>query len=396
MPKPTLSFTADPAIRASFQAQLAEARETPGLSGLVTLPTPDLYPRYSGYYRQLCKLPRRVRRAVQRQWKRSLSALALLLALGQAPALAANINVNGTSCTLANAITAANTDVHFRGCTAGSGPDTLILKPGSTHTLTKGDNSIYGGTGLPTIQSEITIVGNGSTIERGAGAPKFRLLAVGYAGQATLQDLTLTGGHAPYYNQFGGGVVNVGTLVLNHCTVSNSNAGEFGRGGGVFSSRDLTVANSTVSGNSANSGGGVEASRTVVLIDSIVSGNSASTLGGGTYFLDSFVSLHNSTISGNHARSGGGIHAYSRHSGVTLNVLNTTMSGNTALVSGGGLEQLGGTLTFTNSTVSGNNAGYDAGGINSTATATLTNSTISNDEPWKVEDRGEEPAIAVL
>ena len=97
MRKQPLSLTADPAIRATFQAQLAEARETPGLSGLVTLPAPDLYPRYSDYYRQLCQLPRRGRRSLQRQWKRSLAALALLLALGQAPALAATIHVDGTN-----------------------------------------------------------------------------------------------------------------------------------------------------------------------------------------------------------------------------------------------------------------------------------------------------------
>ena len=55
--------------------------------------TDELLPRVLGYYTRLCALPRRTRRALMRQWRRSLSAIALLLALGQAPALAATIAV---------------------------------------------------------------------------------------------------------------------------------------------------------------------------------------------------------------------------------------------------------------------------------------------------------------
>ena len=76
---------------------------------------------------------------MQRRWKRSLAALALLLALGQAPALAATINVTttdpnivaGSGCSLIEAIENANdtTDgsVHT-DCTAGdAGADTIDL-----------------------------------------------------------------------------------------------------------------------------------------------------------------------------------------------------------------------------------------------------------------------------
>ncbi len=57
---------------------------------------PDLLPRFAEHYQQLKALRRRVRRSLQRQCKRSLAGIALLLALGQAPALAATINVGGT------------------------------------------------------------------------------------------------------------------------------------------------------------------------------------------------------------------------------------------------------------------------------------------------------------
>ena len=95
----------------------------------------ELLPRFTAYYIQLRALPRRVRRALQRQWHLPLAGVALMLALGQSPALAATIPVGG-SCTLVDAITAANTDTATGGCPAGNGADTIVLPAGSTQTLT--------------------------------------------------------------------------------------------------------------------------------------------------------------------------------------------------------------------------------------------------------------------
>jgi hypothetical protein len=75
----------------------------------------ELLPCFAAHYEKLRALPRRMRRSLQRQWKQSLAGVALLLALGQTPALAATINVNST-CTLARAIVSANQDAS-RFCT---------------------------------------------------------------------------------------------------------------------------------------------------------------------------------------------------------------------------------------------------------------------------------------
>nr|MDQ3566132.1 hypothetical protein [Pseudomonadota bacterium] len=259
MAQPSVNSTADSEIRTSFQAQLAEARETPGLRRLARGPTADLYPRYSGYYRQLCQLPRRVRRQLQRQWRRSLSALALLLALGQAPALAATINVDGTTCTLVDAITSANTDAAAGGCAAGNGADTIVLPTGSTQSLTALDNTTHGPTGLPLITSTVTIRGRNSTIRRESGAPEFRILAVASSGDLTLDSTMVSGGinaldFIPYFPG-GGGVYNSGILTLTNSTVSGNSAGE-AVGGGVSNSGTATLTHSTVSGNSTGFGGG--------------------------------------------------------------------------------------------------------------------------------------------
>src|SRR5262245_36225103 len=65
---------------------------------------PELLARVVGYYTQLRALPRRVRRVLQRQWRLPLAGIALMLALGQGPGLAATIPVGG-ACTLVDAIT---------------------------------------------------------------------------------------------------------------------------------------------------------------------------------------------------------------------------------------------------------------------------------------------------
>jgi hypothetical protein len=147
---------------------------------------PELLSRFATYYTQLRALPRRVRRALQRQWRLPLAGVALLLALGQNPGLAATIPVGG-ACTLVDAITAANTDTATGGCPAGSGADTIVLPAGSTQTLTAVNNSTYGPTGLPVI----------SRIVRESAAPEFRVVAVGSTGDLTLQETTVSGGASP-------------------------------------------------------------------------------------------------------------------------------------------------------------------------------------------------------
>ncbi|HKH21430.1 MAG TPA: hypothetical protein VKB53_11220, partial [Gammaproteobacteria bacterium] len=199
--------TFDQAMVSAWQEQLTATRDS-SLNQQLLQREPELLPRFTQQYQQLNALPRRMRRSLQRQWKRSLAGLALLLALGQAPALAATINVGGT-CTLVRAINAANNDTRANGrCAKGSGADRIVLPSGSTQRLTTVNN---GDNGLPTIRSTITIVGNNSTIRRAPTAPEFRLLYVAETGNLTLNRLTITGGSA----NAGGGVLNRGNTVIN-------------------------------------------------------------------------------------------------------------------------------------------------------------------------------------
>jgi hypothetical protein len=200
-------------------------------------------------------LRRRVRRSLQRQWKISLAGVALLLTLGHGPALAATINVNGTTCTLVNAITAANNNAATGGCTAGSGADTNVLPANSTQTLTSVNNTSYNGaTGLPVIGSVITIAGNGSTIRRDPGAPDFRVFAVASSGNLILQHTTVSGGRLT--SNKGAGIISHGALTLTNSTITGNSSEDVI--GGVFDALGggpLSVTNSTISGNFAYSSG---------------------------------------------------------------------------------------------------------------------------------------------
>src|SRR5215468_1706294 len=101
--------TLDARVQVAWQEQVAAAAKTPGLLPELMRGQPELLSRFVAHYTQLRALPRRVRRALQRQWRLPLAGIALMLALGQPSAQAATITVNN-SCTLVDAITAANAD----------------------------------------------------------------------------------------------------------------------------------------------------------------------------------------------------------------------------------------------------------------------------------------------
>jgi len=184
----------------AWQEGIAKAGTNPIHKQQLLQKEAELLPRFAAHYKQLKALPRRMRRTLQRKWKQGLAGVALLMMLGQVPAHAATITVNA-KCTLPRAVTAANTDTTASGnCAKGGGADTIVLPSGSTQKLTDVNNTTpYGPTGLPVIRSVITIVGNGSTIRRGGGAPQFRIFAVAGIGNLELQRTTVSGGVAHHF-----------------------------------------------------------------------------------------------------------------------------------------------------------------------------------------------------
>ena len=221
---------------------------------------------------------------------KGLMFLAALL-LAASAAQAASITVDGSTCALADAITAANTDTASGGCPAGSGDDTITLK-----------KDVVLAAALPNITSAVTIEADGHKIDGNGGS--FSVLKISTAsGNLILNRAAVTGG-AP---MTGGGIYadSFAAVTLNSSTVSGNVAGA-GGGISVRTSATVILNNSTVSDNAAIAGGGIDArsSATVVLNSSTISGNSAD-FGGGIYMFAAAVTLHGSLISGNTAAAPG-------------------------------------------------------------------------------------------
>lgn len=185
------------------------------------------------------------------------------------------------------------------------------------------------------------------------------------SGTAALTNSTLSDNRAAHT---GGGIFNRrgATLTFEAGRISGNAAGE--DGGGIDNPGAATLTNSKVIVNTAGEEGGgiynLGENASLTLTDDTVSGNSA-VLGGGIYnysgrnftdFLIGTLTLANSTVSDNTAsQSGGGIY----NSG-TATLTNSKVSGNTAKADGGGIYNLGDSA-LTNSTVRGNTAEYGGG-----------------------------------
>ncbi|MCX6045570.1 MAG: cadherin-like beta sandwich domain-containing protein [Chloroflexi bacterium] len=262
---------------------------------LLPQPTPPL-PNEAAWLVNWCS---RLRQQPIQRWQRqlmlALAGVVLALALANSPAQAAAITADGATCTLVDAITAANTDTATGGCAAGSGADTITLTNDITLTVANnGDN------GLPIINSAITLEGVGHTIARDASAGAFRILTINASGDLTLNAATIKGG---LINGFGtgAGINSAGTLQINNSTIMGNVAGI---AGGIDASGTTTMTNSTISGNStaAFGAGGFGNSGTMTLFNTTVTGNIAANLGGG-FDNGGTITLNRSIISGNFAGS---------------------------------------------------------------------------------------------
>jgi polymorphic membrane protein len=316
----------------------------------------------------------------------SLAGAALLLAIGIGASPAATINVTLKTppgindgdgrCSLAEAIVNANNGGQtFADCEAGSGDDTIVL-PKGTQNLTVVDNSDFGDTGLPVITSKITIEGNGAKIVRSKNAPPFRLIAVDASGDLTLDHVTLSG--AKVVGKYrGGAITSYGNVTITGSVISGNTGFE---GGAVFfENGTLTVTDSTITNNVANYGGGLtNYSGTLIMSNSVMSKNKAipyngnPSFGGGLLSTTAHDTITNSVISGNSATKGAGLAVYG-----TATISNSTISKNSATDKGGGIYNgTGHTLTVTNSTISGNKADT-GGGVSNRGAFTLDGGTIT-------------------
>ena len=306
------------------------------------------------------------------------------------------ITVNST-CSLDDAIHAANTDTASGGCPAGSGDDTISLAT-NVNLNTVSPRDALRRSYLTDIKSAITIEGNGYTISghgTGFGSGRGHEFFYMFPGSTLrLNNVTIRNGAEAVDN-------NGGKLSITNSTIENIWEGTAIRSGnysyvGRKFIATLTISNTTIRNvrsviaSSIQRGGAIFAvSGNVSISNSTISNNSVSryvrAYGGGLVIRGATVTISNTTISGNSAltgygSSGGGIYVQ----GGTTTISNSTISGNSATPAGGngvggGIWIEGGSVTISNSTISNNSADKHGGGIRvSNGNLTLKHVTLAN------------------
>ena len=220
-------------------------------------------------------------------------------------------------------------------------------------------------------------------------------------------DLTITGAGEAVTIIDGGGLDRVfhviaGTVEISGATIQNGVVSPDDDGGGIRNQGTLTLANVTVSDNTARAGGGIfnDPNATLTLDDTTVTSNTATTTlpefgsGGGIAnrgtLTGTDVTVSDNTATSGFGSAGGGI---SNVGDATL--VNIAVIRNTSFTPGGGGAQGGGLMNWsggpgetgdvvlTNATISGNSASNEGGfgvggGINNQEALVLKATTITS------------------
>ena len=331
--------------------------------------------------------------------KRIIVAILIVLTIATPVVYAADIRLS-SSCSLADAIIAANSNRAEGGCPAGRGADTIALTR---------DITLDGG--LPKITSIIIIEGNGYTI---SGDNRWRIF-YNEGGALTIKDLTLIEGRAEgelIYNadgefkattaqplggaihnwrgtvtisdsvfsgnsaEVGGAISNGGELSISESSFSHNSAD--GLGGAISNGGELSISESSFSHNSAENGGAILNVRELSIINSSFSHNSAEV--GGVISNGGELSISESVFSDNSAEAGGAILNMGE-----LSIINSAFSDNLAEQLGGAINNVEGELSITNNGYSGNSADGFGGAIANAGELSITNNGYSGNS---AEDGG--------
>lgn len=261
--------------------------------------------------------------------------------------------------------------------------DAILLGPGTYQLQISGADEDAGGTGDLDILHELTIIGSGSGVTAVDAAGLDRVFHIHNAA-ATLQSLTITGGHVAAYHN-GAGISSVGgsELHLFDTHVVNNTSG--GDGGGIsLTGGTAEIQSCSISDNhTLQSGAGLALTddAELLLSDSEIARNTADNSAGALLIVspESTVNVRSSVISSNHAvNSGGGISNIG-----TLSLIDSELRDNVAGASAGGaLVSSGGfgagAVTLLGCDVVGNTATRGGGIYNNGAEITVDASHILN------------------
>ena len=349
------------ALPAAILARVEDAEETVTLGPW----TCEDYPAegaYAGDYTFVTTLPEGYTLA------EGVAALEVMVRFEEPETLAGGTVSNETD--LRNAINAGGNitvgaDFNIsRSITIGEGKNITLDLNGKTITYSGDDGSIFGASGVFTLDGGNFKVKNGTITKNGkqeyircfnvengtltidgVTIKDFSCLkddgaiSIGSKGICNMESGTISGNSAD--GRKGGGVYvdQGGTFNMNGGTISGNNVSS-GSGGGVYVRGTFNMDGGTISENNAQSGGGVYVDQ------------------GGTF------NMNGGTISGNRAQLGGGVEVY-RNGSFTMEggEIRTNQAENKSYGNGGGVAVFMGSFAMKGGTISGNTARKNGGGV---------------------------------
>ncbi|WP_018223079.1 hypothetical protein [Salinispora pacifica] len=170
-----------------------------------------------------------------------------------------------------------------------------------------------------------------------------------------------------------------GDLTLNHVTIAGGQTEMFDDGGGILTSSGSTLAinHSVIKRNIGHNGGGVANRGTTTVKHSTVSGNTARASAGGLQNMAGLLTVGHSTITDNTATGlaiGGGIGSIN---GATTRISQSDITHNYSALAGGGIGDFDATSVVADSTISHNTAANTGGGIFEEGQLTLRRVTLT-------------------
>ncbi|SMP69664.1 Dockerin type I repeat-containing protein [Neorhodopirellula lusitana] len=266
---------------------------------------------------------------------------------------------------------------------SGSGNATITGGTVDNNTAASEGGGLWNGGGTMTVDGT-SISGNvasGDDADNGGGG------IFNNGGELIVVSAIITGNVADGTSGSGGGSLNLGTASFVNTTISGNTANRAGGGVEVTSGSTTTFQSVTLNFNVAGpadtaapgNGGGLHISGNgvVSIADTTVDGNTAANEGGGLWNSPAgTLDVLRSTVSNNSSGDGGGI--FNQGTTGDITVTNSTIAGNTASVAGGGIASEGANVTLTSVTIADNTAATGGGVSAGTSVVTAINSLIAD------------------
>ena len=226
-------------------------------------------------------------------------------------------------------------------------------------------------------------VATGDDADKGGGA------FYNEGGRATITGSQIYENQASGTSGSGGGILNnAGMLTVRETSFTSNTANRAGGAvedrGGVGSMASFVKVTMTRNSTGDNPGNGgaihVTGAGTVRIDSSQVTRNTAAGQGGGLWnFGTASMSVTYSSVNNNTSPLGGGLYQQDGEDGLLM-FRNSTAANNVASIAGGGLLSDGATVQIVNSTVSGNTAPTGAGVATRGGRVQLSNATVARNE----------------